>query len=290
MPWGHVARRGRSGRAGGVPRGIRLAAPPLPGDGQGVLALLLVASLGPALGHPGMGGSAADPNGGMPGQRVEVALGPGTVRVDYFVELAAIRLYKEAKAEGAEGSTWAGRRAETLRSGLRVRLDDIELPLHPIAVERSAAMKEGKFVEFHVAAEASLGVERGTLEVRLDNFPDEPCYYAASVDVGGELVIQATDLARVKEGRLRDNKHGAWRRDDAGRIVRLSFRPTRSWESHARGPLPDRLEGLVGIDARVSMAGVVAGVLAVGSALVFWTRRRRHRSSDEPSPGSSSRD
>ncbi len=243
-----------------------------------MLALLLVSSLGPALAHPGMGGSAADPNGGMPGQRVEVALAPGTVRVDYFVELAAIRLYKEAKAEGAEGSTWAGRRAESLRSGLRVRLDDIELPLSPIAVEHSAAMKEGNFVEFHIAAAASLGVERGTLEVRMDNFPDEPCYYAASVDVDGALVIQATDLARVKDGRLRDNKHGAWRREDAGRSVRVGFRPTRLWESHAPGPLPDRLEGLVGVDARVYPLAGVAGILSVGSVLLGRKWRRREKS------------
>jgi len=213
----------------------------------------------------------------MPGQRVEVALGSGTIRVDYFVELAAIRLYKEAKAEGAEGSTWAGRRAETLRSGLRVRLDDADVPLSPIAVEHSATLKEGNFVEFHVAAEATLADERGTLEVRMDNFPDEPCYYAASIEVDGGLVILETDLARVKDGRLRDNKHGAWRREDTGRSVRLRFRPTRTWESHARGPLPERIEGLVGVDARVSALGGVAGILAIGAVVVgrFWRRQKK---------------
>lgn len=233
-----------------------------------ILALCLDAS-----GHPSGTVNASDPNGGMPGQRLEVQVSLGHIRVDYYVEIAAIRLYKEAKAEGASGPEWAERRVETLRSGVRARWNDTELSLAPLAVAEPAQLKESSYVELHLAGESALPPGPGVLQLRMDNYPDEPCYYAVSVALEGGLVVTETDLGHVRDGRLRDNRHGAWRRDDAARSTALSIRPTRLWESRASGPLPARLEGLVpaAIPAWTVAAVGVALSVAIG---VVWRRRR----------------
>ena len=240
-------------------------------------ALLLVVA--PAWAHPGMSAGRSDPNGGMPGQRVEVSVGPGELRVDYYAEIAAIRLYKEARAEQAAGPTWAAGKAEALRTGLRVSQGGVDLPLTPVSVEKPAQIKETAFVELHLAATTPLHAEAGELTVRMENFPEEPCYYAASVNVDGAWVVVDTNLGHVKGGRLRDNQHGAWRRDDAARIATFTLRPTHPWEDHTPGPLPERLEGLVGVDGQVA-GGAAAlagfGVVAAGAAgLRAWRRGRR---------------
>lgn len=244
----------------------------MPGEGDTVI--LLAVTL--ALAHPLGAAGAADPNGGMPGQRIELRVADGQLRVDYYAEVAALRLYKEARAEGASGPTWAMSRAETYRSGLKVRWNGETLPLGPVPVEPAADLKETGYVEFHVAATGTLPGPEGELEVRMDNYPEEACYYAASATVGGDLVVSGTSLARVYEGRLRDNLHGAWRRSDGARVTRLTFRPTRLWESEEPGPLPERMEGLVDRATWVLPAQVVAAALfAVATLRVGWTRWRR---------------
>ena len=212
--------------------------------------------------------------GGMPGQRVELSVEPGLIVVDYYAELAAIRVLTEARTAGVESKEWASAKAESLRSGLRVRLDDVELTLSPGPAESAARLRDGGFVEMHVRAEAPYPTDGGSVVVRLDNFPDEPCYYAASIDVSGEFVVADTNLARVVDGALRDNNHGAWRRNDDGRRVAFTLRPTRWWESHRGAPLPERMEGLVGWE--VARVGAVFGAgCAVVVAGAGWPRRRR---------------
>ncbi len=214
--------------------------------------------------------------GGMPGQRVEVTIEPQRIVVDYYAELAAIRVLKDARAAGVESRAWAPQQAEALRSGVRVRAGETEVALTAMPVEAAATLREGALVEFRLSAAAPLPVDPGALTVRLDNFPDEPCYYAASVDVSGEFVVVTTNLARVHDGALRDNHHGAWRRNDGGRKVEFTLRPTRWWESRAAGPLPERLEGLVGWDvARVAGAAGVAVILSVVAVAAGWRVRRR---------------
>lgn len=211
--------------------------------------------------------------GGMPGQRVEVRIEPGRIVLDYYAALAAIRVLKEARTAGVESKEWAPRQAEALRSGLRVRVGDAELALTPRPVETAAALRGGAVVELHLSAEAALPADAGALAVRLDNFPDEPCYYAASIEVSGEYVVVGTNLARVEGGALRDNNHGAWRRSDDGRKVEFTLRSTRWWESRADGPLPERLEGLVGWD--VARVGGVAGIAGIAAVATTWRLRRR---------------
>ncbi|GDX81901.1 hypothetical protein LBMAG42_37120 [Deltaproteobacteria bacterium] len=237
-----------------------------------VLALSLNAAA-----HPSGATNPSDPNGGMPGQRLEAQVEPGHLRIDYYVEIAAMRLYKEARAEGAAGAEWAPKHAESLRPGVRARWNDVELELTPLAVEKPAQLKEASYVELHLAGEAALPEAPGSLQLRMDNYPDEPCYYAVSVALAGALVVTETDLGHVAGGRLRDNRHGAWRRDEDGRSTNVSLRPAHFWESQADGPLPERLEGLV--PSRVSLgalAAAAAGVaLGVAVGVVWWRRRAR---------------
>ncbi len=245
---------------------------PAPGDGERVTlpGLALAAT---ALAHPAMNGprGAAEPGNRTPGQRLEVTLSPGHVVVDYYVEIAAIRLYAEAKADGA-GTDYADRRAEELRTGLRARWDGLDLPLSPEPVNKTARTAEADFVEFHIRGIAPLPAETGTLRVEMGNFPDEPSYMAASVDVSGELVVTESDLARASDGHLRENKHGAWRREEAARVATVSIRPARLWERGPDGSLTERIEGMIPVPWGWVVGGV--GVLvALGSAAIKLRRR-----------------
>lgn len=227
------------------------------------MILTLLACFPLASAHPSGANNASNPRGGMPGQRIEVDVRADSVRVDYFVELAGIRMLQEARAAGAEGPTWAARRVEELRPSVRVRWNGSDLALTALVVPEPARMQEEGDVELHLAAEAPLPASAGDLEVRMDNFPDEASFFAASVTVDGELVVTETSLGRVVEGRLRDNQHDVWRRDDRARVTSLSLRPTRLWESSVTGPLPGRIEGLV--------PPIVSGwVVAGGIGIMAW--------------------
>lgn len=237
--------------------------------------LTLLALIPESSAHPSGATNASDPNGGMPGQRIEVQVEPGHLRVDYYVEIAAIRLYKEARAEGAAGSEWAPKHAESLRPGVRARWNDAELQLTPLPMEKPAQLKEASYVELHLAGETALPGSAGTLQLRMDNYPDEPCYYAASVWLDGDLVVTETDLGHVTDGRLRDNRHGAWRRDNAGRVAQLTVRPTHAWEGAVAGPLPERMEGIVKMDW-FAIGGVGAlGIVTAALGGLAWRRRTR---------------
>jgi hypothetical protein len=243
--------------------------------------LLLLATLASA--HPLGAAGASDPNGGMPGQRAELSVTGGELRVDYFAEVAALRLYKEARAEGASGPSWAMGRAESLRAGVKARYDGQTLPLEALPVDAPAELQPTGYVEFHLAARAPLPSPPGTLEFRMDNYPDEACYYAVSVRVGGEFVVTETGLGRVLSGRLRDNLHGAWRRSDAGRLTTLTLRAARPWEDSTPGPLPERLEGLVGL--REGLAPLAALLAALGAAALLrglWGTWRRRSAASAP--------
>ena len=228
-----------------------------------------------ALAHPpGSSGGGGEAMGGLPGQRIEAHVQPHRLDLDYYVEVPALRLYKEARAEGAADSGWAARKAESFRPGLRARWADAELPLTATPVEVPAQSREGNFVELHLAATAPLPGPPGTLELRLDNFAGEAGYFAVQVTLDGGLVASETTLGSVRGGSLRDNLHGAWRTGEDARRAALTLRATRPWESHTAGPLPERMAGLVGLDGLVvAGAGLVAAGVAVAG--VRWLRRGR---------------
>ncbi len=234
------------------------------------LALAFVAAV---TAHPAMTSArgAAEPGNRTPGQRVEITVTTNEVVVDYFVEIAAMRVYAEAREEGG-GEDYASRRAEELRTGLRARWDGDDLPLQPLPVPAPARTAEQGFVEFHVSARAPLPASSGTLRVEMGNFPDEPSYMAASVQVAGNIVVTESDLARASEGRLRENKHGAWRRDETARVATISFRPARPWEAGETAMLPERLEGVLTLPWRYK-----AGGAALAGVAILWTARHRRR-------------
>lgn len=194
------------------------------------------------------------------------------MRVDYYAEVSAIRVYKEAKADGA-GKDWAARRAEEFRDGVRVRWNGTDLPLTPLSVEKPGKTTEADYVEFHIAGLAALPSTNGELRLEMGNFPDEPCYGAVSVSVPGTLVVTGSSLAAVRGGRLRDNVHGAWRRDDKARVATLQIRPSKPWEFGDIGPLPSRLEGLIPWPRAWKAAAAGSGVLGLVALGALWFRR-----------------
>ena len=236
---------------------------------------MILSFLALALAHPSGAGNPADPAAAPPGQRVEVSVAPGRLRVDYFVQLPAIRLYKEARLEGAAGEGWAAARAQALRAGLSVRVDGALLALESTSAPPATFVGTAE-VELHLAAEGDLPPLPTTVELRMDNFPDESSYYAASVTVDGALVVTETNLGHVVSGHLRDNRHGAWQRGEAARAVTFSLRATRPWEGHAPGPLPERLEGLVPLEGWVWWSGWGAALVAtLSGGWAAWRRALR---------------
>lgn len=212
------------------------------------------------------------------GQRLEVRLLPAEVEVEYVAEVPQRRVWAEAKADGA-ASGWADARLEELAGGLTVLWDGAPLATEAIALEDPARAGENGFVELRVARRAALPDDEGTLSLRNANFPDERCFFATEVEVSGALVVTETSLLRVKDGRLRDNRHGAWVREEAAREPKVTVRRATLFErAEGTSPLPTRMQGIVR-DAPpwwVHVLGVLglAGLAVAGRALGLRARRR----------------
>lgn len=231
--------------------------------------------------HPQSGSlrGAADPGGITPGQRIEAQIEAGVLHIDYYAEVATMRIYQEARKENA-GPDWALGRVEELRGGVRARWDGQGLALLPVHVEKPVTTgKEADFVEFHLAGQAVLPADAGELQLEMGNFPDEPSYLAVSVKVAGDVVVEKTSLAKVQAGNLRDNVHGAWRRNEAARVATLTIRPAHVWERGSAGPLPSRLAGMIPLPIGWKLGAAVAfSLTAAATTLVAarrWASRRK---------------
>lgn len=198
-----------------------------------------------ALAHPataGIGGAAARDT---IGQRIAVEIGPDAVLVRYLAEVPAKRVYAEARAEGAD-ATWAARRADELGDALAVTWDGQPLALQEVPVAEPARAGEAGFVDFRAERRATLPSPAGTLGVRNPNFPDDRCYFAVEARISGDLVVEETTLVRVEDGRLRDNRHGAWQQDERARETTIAVRRAGVFErAEGDAPLPERMAGIV---------------------------------------------
>jgi hypothetical protein len=208
-----------------------------------ILLVALFSSFAAA--HPGWlpgGGSTGEAQSTV-GQRVALHVASDAVTMEYVAELPAADLYRDARLDG--GQDYVLRRLTELYDGVTLTWDGQPLQRTRVEVKDPARAVERNFVELHVAAEAPLPSPSGTLGVRIGNFPDDPCYFATEVTLAGDLVVESSNLATVRAGRLRDNRHGAWLRDESGREPSLTIRPARWWEVAATDqPLPQRMAGL----------------------------------------------
>lgn len=231
-----------------------------------MLFLVALALAHPFSGKPGAG----EPGSNIVGQRLLIRVEASRVEVEYVAEVPAIRVYREAKAEGAD-STYAARKIEELRGNIHATWDGAPLPLTPVPIDAPARNGEGGFLELHARGEAAIG-RAGTLHVRNGNYPDENAYFMSDVTLGPGVVATGSSLLTVVGSRARDNTHGAWVQRESARELDVTVRPAALWEvAEGDAKLPLRTEGLV--PRRTWVFGLP--VLVLVPALVFVVRRLR---------------
>jgi hypothetical protein len=243
-----------------------------------VLLLLSV-----ALAHPGSGSGGPGTPRSTVGQRVEIvvtdAAGKPGVDVRYVAEVPEQRVLEEARNSPAPG--YGERLLESLADGVHLTWDGALLSATRVAIPDAAKAGETGFLDFAVAWHAELPGPTGTLGLRNGNFPDEPAFFATAVTLPGDYVAEETSLLKVKGGRVRDNWHGAWVRDEVAREPWVRIRPAR-WSERADGPepLPLRMAGLDrgGVPLWLAMLALLS--LVPIALLGRWLGRRVHRRSD----------
>lgn len=220
--------------------------------------------------HPGGRDAQGRPTDFL-GHRMELRVGEGRLELDYVAEVP-LRLVT-AEAEGAD-RTYARRRAAELADGLRVHWNGEPLRTEAVEVAQPGKLGDQGFIEFEVRRVATLPASTGTLTVSNGNYPDREGFYATRVEVGADLVVTESSLARAQDGRVRDNTHGAWTRKEEAREVRVALAPAGFWERRAGpGVLPERLRGLERLRAPGwTWAVGVAGVVLV-AGLAGWRLR-----------------
>lgn len=245
-----------------------------------------------ALCHPGahVGRAGAHPGGQALGQRVELTLtaeGEGVlVDLVYVAELPVVRVHSEARPMGllpgvptpAEAlDRYAARLSRELGDNLRVAWDGARVEMERLDDVPTSRPGDQGFVELPVHRRGRVPVQTGTLVVSHGNFPDEGGYFATSVAVDGALVVTASSLAGVKDGRVTRNRHGAWLRDEAAREQSVSLAPAGFWARRdGHFALPERLAELDTLAAPLRELAVGLGVLLVAAgAGVWWWQGRR---------------
>jgi hypothetical protein len=221
------------------------------------------------------------------GQRTELAVLSDHVIVRYVAEVPRARLYAElfedTRRGGAE-DTFVKRRIAEIADGVTVLWDGQPLPSARTDVRESAEAGEPGFLDLVIEKSAALPGQHGTLGLRIANWPDEEGgYFATSVKVGGEFVVTASSLARVLDGRLTDNRHGAWVRDPSAREESVTVRPA-GWLERKTGvyPMTERLEGMPGVHPEPWVLGLaVASFVPIAWAgRALGTRVRRARDAE----------
>lgn len=223
-----------------------------------------------AFSHPFQGGAPGqgEPGMGAIGQRLYVTVDGAHLEVAYVAEVPALRIFKEAKAEGA-GADYATRKIEELRGAVRATWNGEPVPLAPVTVLDPARKGDGDFLEFHATGEGALPSTTGTLVLRNGNFPDEGGYFSTEVKLGPGIVCDESTLVEVRGGTLRNNRHAAWVRDEGARDLKLRLRPAHVWEdASGTSPLPVRMAGAIPRPAWLLPAAIATPVLLLGALLV----------------------
>jgi len=210
------------------------------------------------------------------GHRVQLTVGADAVDVSYVAELPERRVLEEAR--GATGAGYATRLLEGLRGEVKITWDGAPLPATPVAIAEPVKPGDGGFLEFTVGWRATLPGDHGRLGVRNGNYPEDPGFYATSITLDGRWVADATSLLSVKNGRVRDNWHGAWVKDERGREPWVDLRPAGFLERAAGpAPLPERMAGVTDDGPPPWLLAILALALVPIALLGRWLGRRAHR-------------
>lgn len=222
--------------------------------------------------HPGTGGAGgADPRATI-GHRLELTVGVDAVDLRYVAEVPEKRVLEEARAAGRPG--YGTELLETLAAGVDLTWNGAELPATRVVLDEPVAAGENRYLDFAVALHATLPEGAGTLGVRNGNYPEEPSFFATSVRLGAGVVAEESSLLRVRDGRIRDNWHGAWVKDEKAREPWVRIRPAGLFEAAGETrPLPEAMAGVQG-GLPVWLAVVLAVALVPLALLGRWLGRR----------------
>jgi hypothetical protein len=220
-----------------------------------------------ALAHPGSAPGASGKETDYIGHRVELTVAADTAELRYVAEVPERRVLAEAAGTPGYGT----KLLEELAGEVRLTWNGAVLDGARIRVEDPVKAGEAGFLDFAVGWQADLPADEGRLGVRIGSFPGDPSFFATSVTLDGSWMADATSLLKVKGGRVRDNWHGAWVKDESAREPWVDLRRAGFFERSATpAPLPRRMTGVEG-DAPSFW---VIGVLALTLLPVAWLGRK----------------
>lgn len=233
-------------------------------------AVLFVAA---AFAHPGSSSSVGSERDVI-GHRLSIAVGAHEVRVESVTEVPERRVLADAREEPEYGKKLLAQ----LGDNVKITWNGEILPAIPAAVDDPVKAGEGGFLDFANAWTVALPATTGKLGIRNGNYPGEPGFFATSVTLDGSLLGTATSLLKVKNGRIRDNWHGAWVRDETAREPWIELRPATFFERGSGAePLPRRMAGLEaeGVPWWWHVLGAI-GLVGI-AALGRWMGQRARR-------------
>lgn len=243
-------------------------------------ALLLVPLLAA---HPGSATGAPSAYRDYLGHRIELVVEATAATVTYVCELPERRVLEEARE--TVGGGYATRLLETLAGEVKLTWNGDPLPAERVTLAEPVKPGDGGFLDFAVAWRAELPGGRGRLGVRNGNYPGDPGFFATDVTLAGTWMADAASLLEVKKGRIRNNWHGAWVKDETAREPWVDLRPAGLFErASAPEPLPRRMSGVEG-EGPPWWAHVLAVVgLVALAALGRFLGRRANRIRRESGP------
>lgn len=219
--------------------------------------------------HPGSSPGASGAARDAVGHRLELTLGVDQVELRYVAEVPERRVLDQARAAGTPG--YGTELLASLADGVRLTWNGEPLPADTIVVPDGVRGGEPGFLDFTVAWRATLPSHSGTIGVRNGNFPDVEGFFATSVTLDGSLIAEETSLLKVKQGRVRDNWHGAWVQFESAREPWVRVRPAGFLEHASQPlPLPQRMAGVVGTEP----PPWVFALLALALIPIAWLGRK----------------
>lgn len=240
--------------------------------------LLLLALLA----HPGaIGAAEAHPERAGIGHRIDLRVaeaapdGSFPLSFEYVAEIPGLRLYQEAAA--ANDPQYPEHLAASLADTVGLSWNGQSLPLTTDPTGFRAEEGERGFVNLHLRRTGALPGPAGTVQILNRALATDDALYATWVQLPGSLVVVESSLVEVRDGRLRNNHHGAWSRKPTDREPTFTLRAAGLFERREGSfTLAERMAGQEELAApgwlRPAAAGVGAALVGLG---VLLLRRRR---------------
>jgi nickel/cobalt exporter len=167
------------------------------------------------------------------GHKTEVRLEGDRVEVDYLAEIPTPVLLRELKSFLAdiEAPTQSDQDLHTetvladLTDGLRLLVDGERLEWTRLESPRPSGVGDTRFIGYNLRLAATLPEGVRGLNLVNGNRPDETALFSTEVFVAPGVILDATSQIDVDDhGHIESNRGGAWRGDESGRELRMSFR------------------------------------------------------------------